>query len=253
LGSFLNRYIVNRIERLDPFIDNIKPVQDAVLLLLRKQPLRIFGHYKQAWRFLWRVFKMRRAPSWTTILIGAGLILPPLLLLLGIALLVFPGFREIVPFITTRWRAVATGVGGAVLPFLFTYIISAIREIAKAFGAFRPHDHVAEGALKLLRNRTWSRAYRRVYAIMGHTHRATVLRHTRDGREEFYLNTGTWIPLWPQDRRDLIGRTVLTFVRLRKQPDGEYRHEIREWVDDGKNVRAARILRSPADLEQEED
>jgi hypothetical protein len=40
LGSFVNRYFINRIEALDPFIDNVKPVQDSLLRLARQRPLK---------------------------------------------------------------------------------------------------------------------------------------------------------------------------------------------------------------------
>ena len=30
LGSFVNRYIINRLEFLDPFLDNIKPVETSL-------------------------------------------------------------------------------------------------------------------------------------------------------------------------------------------------------------------------------
>src|SRR4029078_3314153 len=39
LGSFVARYFINGLERLDPFVDNVKPTQQAVLAILRRRPL----------------------------------------------------------------------------------------------------------------------------------------------------------------------------------------------------------------------
>ena len=56
-GSFVNRYFINTVEALDPFIDNVKPVQESLLRLARQRPIEILSTYFGAWRFLRRALE----------------------------------------------------------------------------------------------------------------------------------------------------------------------------------------------------
>lgn len=55
LGSFGNRYLVNPIEELEPFIDNIKPIQELLWTLLRRHPLKMLGILYRSWWFFSRI------------------------------------------------------------------------------------------------------------------------------------------------------------------------------------------------------
>jgi UDP-2,3-diacylglucosamine pyrophosphatase LpxH len=245
LGSFLNRYIVNKIERLDPFIDNIKPVQDAVLVLLRQQPLRILRFYFRAWRYLWRVAQQKRLRSWTTFWITLGLILPPLLVLFGIAVLVSPSLQDALKIVHKIRAALTAGALGFLLPSLLPYLVGAAREVGQILHLFHPRDHVAEGAEGILENMATRGTHKRVYVVMGHTHRQDARSFKRNGVETIYINTGTWIPLWPKNRQDLIGKTILSFASFERGADGEFFHQCCEWDDEAREARPARILRTP--------
>jgi len=50
-----------------------------------------------------------------------------------------------------------------------------------------------------------------------------------EAEEVWYLNTGTWISNWREDRPDLSGRIIRTFVRF-EFSDGVYTHETLEWT-----------------------
>ena len=50
-----------------------------------------------------------------------------------------------------------------------------------------------------------------------------------EAEEVSYLNTGTWIPNWREDRPDLSGRIIRTFVRFAFS-DGVYTYETLEWA-----------------------
>src|SRR5258705_4756623 len=43
LGSLVNRYIINKLEHVSPFLDNLKPVVDAVFETLKQRPSMLFG------------------------------------------------------------------------------------------------------------------------------------------------------------------------------------------------------------------
>lgn len=50
-----------------------------------------------------------------------------------------------------------------------------------------------------------------------------------EAEEVWYLNTGTWIPNWREDRPGLSGRIIRTFVRFEFW-DGVYTYETLEWA-----------------------
>jgi hypothetical protein len=68
---------------------------------------------------------------------------------------------------------------------------------------------------------------------MGHTHDQDIQSLPDIGNSKvLYLNTGSWIPVWPDDRPDLAGQVLLPLVHLNMQSNGEYRHLYLEWRDD---------------------
>jgi hypothetical protein len=71
-------------------------------------------------------------------------------------------------------------------------------------------------------------------AVVGHTHRLDrqILRLTKDQRQftVTYLNTGTWAPLWPRDRPDLIGRTLHPMLLLDREGEVFKPTQV-EWSD----------------------
>ncbi len=249
LGSFVNRYFINRIERLNPFIDNIKPVQQALLALLRRRPLTFARIYLQGWRFVWRAVTMRRFNG-SVALILAGLVVPPLTIVLIAVFFVWPEaaarLAEWIPLLQNRGARIGGAVGGLLFPALLPYVVGAVRETLRQLGLLRKREHLVEGASGALR-----RAFpdgggaRRVYAVMGHTHTQDVRPLSATSREEYYVNVGTWVPVWPEGRPDLVGRVIYTFVRFDKGSDGEYRHRALEWDDQALDDREARIRVSP--------
>lgn len=254
LGSFVNRYFINHLERLDPFLDNIKPVQDALLELLRRRPLRIVYLYLRAWKFIRRALAIPRPLSRAYAFLAAALFGLPVATVVAVMLLVF--FPDIeawvvqrVPLLESRWvRAAGTAVG-VLAPGIFPFLVRTAQRIWQSVHRDRELDELQKGGSEAMDERfggdTSDTAPDRVYAVMGHTHRQTVtpLPDDRDdGPEKLYVNTGTWIPLWPQDREDLVGQVYYSFARFERTPDGEYRHESLFWVDDAGQPRSARLL-----------
>lgn len=272
LGSFVNRYFINHIERLDPFLDNIKPVQDALLELVRKRPLRVLWLYLRAWKFIRRALDIPRPLSRAYGLLAAAVFGLPLATAALIALfLLFPGagdgLVERIPFLGSRWVRLGGSAGGLLAPGLLPFVVSALREAWRTLRPGSDLDALQEGGARALDRHFGAggtaAAHRRVYAVMGHTHEQTVVRlpaggsgddgkrgdrpGAAEGRgpgrpEKFYVNSGTWIPLWPEDREDLAGRVIYSFVRFEIGPSGEYRHASLEWEDPAGEPRPARIL-----------
>ena len=235
LGSFVNRYFINRVEALDPFIDNVKPVEQALLRLARQRPLKILTTYRDAWRFLRRAIAKRRLNK-SVALIALGLVLPVLTPLL---LLAIPGIRDSVlgwlPISETA-RAIVVAAVGFLLSGAFPWVLSLFGELTRR----RPStDHHLEAARTASKDHLGE--YEQAYVCMGHTHVSAVKR-IDDAGKKLYLNTGTWIALWPANRPDLLGRTVYTYALFERAEAGYTTARVLEWDAHADRPQRATIL-----------
>jgi len=246
LGSFISRYCVNKVERLDPFIDNIKPITSALLALLRSKPLAIFNIYFGSWRFIFRVLVMKRICNSSFLLVLAGLIVPIIALIILAAVIIFPNVRNLVDGWLPDWLQNGGLMGGILFPFLLPYIISAVSEILNYLPFLKAKNHLPNLVKKKLDSVfSGSKSGSKVYATMGHTHVQDVMKLADSPMEQFYVDSGTWVPLWPENRRDLIGRTKYTYTNFDLNPEGTYVQKSLQWDDQAEKPREARILVSP--------
>lgn len=261
LGSFVNRYLINGIERLDPFVDNVKPVGNAFTALLRRYPLEMFRLYFRGWTFLRRALRVKGIFNsiGSAAQILALVLVPMTALLIGIAFMT----GELVP---ETWLAVLPGwlaaglawlgsvpgwilgisVAGLSLPVLFPIIAPLLRELARALG-LTGKNHLLEGARKVGRHvfpdgdapNTDGHAAPS-YVVMGHSHWQEVRRL---GGHRLYMNSGTWIPLWPRDRRDIAGRVFYSFLEFtRARSDDPWEGRPMRWNDDAGEPRPSRLM-----------
>jgi UDP-2,3-diacylglucosamine pyrophosphatase LpxH len=238
LGSFVNRYFINKVEALDPFIDNVKPVQQSLARLARQRPLKILGTYFGGWRFVRRAIAKRRFNKSvaTVMLLLAAPFLAPLLLLL------IPGVRDAL----LGWLDVSDAVRAIVLVVIGVLLSGVLPYLLGAFGELRrrkpPTDHQHAAARGVVEHGELAACTRkRAYVCMGHTHVSAVKRIDAGG-DRLYVNTGTWIALWPSDRPDLLGRTVHTYACFDATPDDGYRVKALEWDVHASEPRPATIL-----------
>jgi hypothetical protein len=156
-----------------------------------------------------------------------ALLVPPVTVLAILAALVFPPVGEWFKSVLGPARQVVSVLGVA-----FPYLIGAIKDLIISRKA-----NVGERMLEQWQAKVKEHPSKRVYLVAGHTHDQAVDRLVPapsvvgfcHGQEVFYLNTGTWVPLWPKDRPDLIGRTLHPVLELTSA--GEYRHRCWEWDD----------------------
>ncbi|MGH7541062.1 MAG: hypothetical protein ACRELC_08695, partial [Gemmatimonadota bacterium] len=259
LGSFVNRYLINGIERLNPFIDNVKPVGGALTALLRRYPLAMFSLYLRGWTFLRRALRVKGLFN----SIGSAaqivaLILVPMTALLAVSAFVL---GEVLPAswlaALPGWLASAIGslghvprwilgasVVGVSLPALFPIVSPILSELGRALG-WKGKDHLLEGAGKITRHVFPDRRAQgiRSYVVMGHTHWQEVRRL---GEHRMYMNCGTWVPIWPRDRNDLAGRVFYSFLEFtRPGPDRPWEGRPMWWNDDAREPRPSRLLSTP--------
>jgi UDP-2,3-diacylglucosamine pyrophosphatase LpxH len=241
LGTFMNRYFINKIERLDPFLDNVKPANGAVIAILKRRPLRALGWWFMAGRFIRRAIATGNFGTAAAVLLYMATLAIPLAVIALVLLDRFlPGqvaaILDLLPFQSRGGRAGGT-VLGLLAPVLAPYVLGALMEIRNRLRP--PANALLRGATaRLAEVFPPDAAPARAYATMGHTHAPGVW--TVPGTpDRLYVNTGTWVPVWPQNRPDLIGRVVYTYARFELEPSGEYRHELLEWDEHPAGARPA--------------
>jgi hypothetical protein len=120
-----------------------------------------------------------------------------------------------------------------VLP-LIPYPLSALSELKPPRLGQVTEDEYSNEAYHALAERNPAPPATLLYAVYGHTHNQDAqLIPAREGVPTvLYLNTGTWTPLFIEDRPDLMGRAFRPFVRFDRGSGGEYAHAYLQWNDE---------------------
>ena len=220
-GSFFNRYLINRVELAYPFIDDVRPRENILPVLIQERfPLAIkllfcyvpFAllvipkkQYKYALKYLFQFILMVVVP--VAIVVFVFLRLIPVKINLSSS-------NGIIQFL-------ASGVKSAAL-LILSYFLSrlfAMLKLSPPAGLFKnAKDKFEEHkAVQVV--------------IFGHTHDPEQLDHSHPAKR--YYNTGTWIPVFETDAADV--RLDKTYTYLHLVQDGQ--NEIAEtclmrWNDD---------------------
>jgi UDP-2,3-diacylglucosamine pyrophosphatase LpxH len=219
LGSFFNRYLVNRLEQLYPYLDNIRPTQNILLVLFRERfPFAI----KILFRYLWLMgLLVQKRIFWLTL---KYLFTFLLVIVLPVAITVFAVIngRPSHPasgsnsFIIQQLLSVAKNLG-----FLFlSYIIARIMVMVKLQGpaSFYPDAKNIFNSNPALEVVTF-----------GHTHNPE--QFSEYGK--WYFNTGTWTPVYESSSAEVRMDKTYTFLQIEPGEDGKYiPHLLQRWNDD---------------------
>ena len=247
LGIFVNRYLINQLEKLEPFLSSVRPTEKILWMLLRTHPLSALAMLFRSLHFIRRAFQSSNVRDFFWYAVYLGSLTVPLLTVAAIAgIFAFARLRD---FFITRHPMSSMLLGA--LGILAPYLTAAFREFVRWLGRKKRHsaqageDEMSQGVYASMEKLKLP-AFSRMYAVMGHTHDQDVQRLPNlNGATTLYLNTGTWIPIWPDDRPDLAGQVLFPFVHFRRETSQEYRHEYAEWRDDRGEPAESYILEPP--------
>src|SRR6266700_1322390 len=234
LGIFVNRYLINRLEKLEPFLGSVRPEERILWMLLRKHPLAAIMVLFRSFRFLARAAKISNLRhSFSFIIYFASIAVPLITVGAIIAAFVFPPFQKWITGMLGNQKTTASALG-VVTP----YLVAGLREVGNWISRISRkrkgqigEDIYARGVFATIKSLPFPPATH-IYAVMGHTHDQDVqVLPDLNGARVLYMNTGAWIPVWPQDRPDMDGQVLLPYIHFQKDGD-EYRHKYQEWRDD---------------------
>lgn len=253
LGSFVNRYLINILEYHDPFLDNIKPVNQALLALLRKRPLTIVNAYLGGWKFLAKALGMgpRRWLTAGALQVSTLVLLPPAAAALVALFYIFPGSWPAWIRQLPLAARVLLSIGGILSPLLLPFAYRVALDIKEQFGLGR-RESAQERAARAIFGSGFPQGHSVGYVVMGHTHQQGVSYFGEDsgpeGKRSFYLNTGTWIPSGDLRRDSSVGASF-SFARFDRKGDG-YEHAALIWDDEAKEERPALLVDRSATFTQ---
>ncbi len=249
-GSIFNRYLVNAIDHLAPFVTYIRGTFEvvralilshrwrALRLLMRHFPVAtkmlLHGHRGVAFTLFVEVFPYLFAILYA----GFALFLPLIWKTYSNWLIQHTGSAG--EFLISRWFLNLTlGIGlfgllRVLAKFLsgrnLTFRLKEAFATARAQIADETSTEARDGREQQWRN-TISRTLQRAkkFLILGHTHQPTVQPLDENW---WYINTGTWIPVIEHGYNPIHAKITLTFAYFMRRANGTFDFDLRFWNDD---------------------
>ncbi len=220
-GSFFNRYLLNRIELVYPYLDNIKPRENLLPLLIKEHfPLALkvlFYHVP----FLIRVIPKRYYRYMFTDFLVYVLALG--LPFLGVAYIIYQSVSGMITtpnpakmsWIATQLVDFSKSIGMLVASYLLARIVAIFKLTEpSSLEEFARKKFVERPELRII--------------TMGHTHCADQNRST----EQQFFNTGTWIPVIETSSGNVSPDRTFTYLHLRNQNGALEAESLLRWNDD---------------------
>jgi nucleoside-diphosphate-sugar epimerase/UDP-2,3-diacylglucosamine pyrophosphatase LpxH len=231
LGSIVNRYLINKLEDIEPFLNNIKPMLSALQSIVLRHPWQCFKKCLVAAPF---VFLSVR-PYWLFFDVGVIVFFGALAVSVGTLACVLGAI--LVPTLGGPTLAPPATAAVLLLVFLgiFAPFLDALVRVAFRKRNFEPaDDYYGQELFRRLKKVDIGADYGTAYGVIGHSHRADI-QVLNDGRGPpyLYLNSGTWAPIWHRKRPNLRGGTEYSFLRfVWFREKKEFRHQTLVWRDD---------------------
>jgi UDP-2,3-diacylglucosamine pyrophosphatase LpxH len=219
-GSFFNRYLLNQIELDYPYVDNVRPSQNILPLLIRERfftaiklllwhfPFMLFIIPKRYYRYMFGQVAVLAAAIGVPLVVGA--------LYLFASLPKFEGQLQSLPGMSWPGSSLAKSIASMAASYFLARIV--------AYFQLSEPSSLSGPAMKIFAGYP---AYQLI--TMGHTHNPD--QCVKDGR--WFYNTGTWIPIVELSTAQISEDKTYTFLHFRRQETGQLRPTLLErWDDD---------------------
>jgi UDP-2,3-diacylglucosamine pyrophosphatase LpxH len=236
-GSFFNRYLLNKIEVHYPFLDNVRPRENLLPLLIRERfPLALktlFHHIpftlklipKKQYRYI-----LRRV-IWLLLAVGAPA-----------ALVVYLQWNTIAEWLTKPKAAEQSatvlssmlGKGLEVVKNFGFLVLSYVFSRFVAYFQLVEPDSLSKDARKVFSENSGHRLM-----TFGHTHNPDQFKQD----DRWFYNTGTWIPILEVSSADVRNDKTYTYLHIRPGPaGGEYGNALKRWNDEGNRAESLIVI-----------
>ncbi len=218
-GSFFNRYLINRLELSYPFLDNVRPAQNILPVLIRERfPLAIKVMFQYIPLLLLIIPKKLYVQTFKYLLNILFVIVLP------VALTVY-----------AIWQTIKGGTESNFLQGTPSFILNLLQNFGFLFLSYIFGRILAMAGLK-------SPPTLSVYAkdvitnhpqveavVYGHTHNPDQRQIADD---KWYFNTGTWIPILETSSADVRFDKTYTFIAINCNRKPVCSQLLQRWNDD---------------------
>jgi UDP-2,3-diacylglucosamine pyrophosphatase LpxH len=222
-GAFFNRYLLNKIEIVYPYLDNIRPTTNILPVLIRER-------FPLALRFLIEyipfTFKIIPKKQWFHAL--RYLLTLLFLVILPVVIMLLVSYQELksmgVDFSQLGQRSDKLGLLSSQLKNLLLLALSYVFGRILVMVRLAPPGSLSSKAAKIVAD---NQAVKMV--TFGHTHDP----EQREISGAHYFNTGTWMPVFEVEAADVREDKTYTFLSLIIDENGKITAEpLLRWNDD---------------------
>ncbi len=237
-GSFFNRYLLNPLERVYPYLDNIRPRENLLPLLIRERfPLALnvlFRHIPFMFLMIPKHYYRYMLRRFLTVAVAA---------LIPVGLFLWQEGAAVSQWIASTQPPRDSATGGTLTGFfldgvknLAWLVLSYFLARLVAYFHLDEANSLNDAGLALLHAHP---EYRVV--VFGHTHNPDQL----EWQGRWFYNTGTWVPIVETTVGELREDRCYTFLHLRSGTGGALKPGVLErWNDDaGRGERLAVVRR----------
>jgi UDP-2,3-diacylglucosamine pyrophosphatase LpxH len=224
-GSFFNRYLINRLELSYPYLDNVRPMQNILPILIRERfPLAI----KVLFQYIpFTLLIIPKKQYWHTFKYLLNIIF---IIVLPIAITIYALWQTIKGSSSGEAPTGIVAQGLNILKnfgFLFlSYIFGRIMAMA----GLKAPPSLSVHAKDIMEKNPDVEA-----VIFGHTHDPEQ-KHLGDGK--WYFNTGTWIPIFETSSADVRLDKTYTFIAVNCNQQPVCKERLQRWNDDAERIDA---------------
>lgn len=228
-GSFFNRYLINRVELAYPYIEDVRPRENILPVLIRERfPLAVKILFNYVPFSLMVIPKRQYAFAFRYLLHFILFIVLPIALVV-VAFLYFNPVK--IDFSTPK------GILGMLFPtienvafLILSYFIGRLFAMLKLSSPYSLYNN-AERAMDNYPETT--------IATFGHTHNP----EQKASPTRRYFNTGTWIPVVETDAADVRLDRTYTFLWLTRNRQGDFEEtNLMRWNDDAERADALILM-----------
>jgi len=225
-GSLFNRYLLNQMETVVPYLDNVKPSTRVITFLLMKHRVQFLGILGQLMETVWRLFRKKGARR--LILQGFFTLATSLIPLIYVLWLGFSLDWQSGSLLIQLWESITWL--GVRMPRIVSIVPTGIAWLACFLIQSKLTSHFELDTLIAnmssgFGNQETPEQY---HAIIGHTHQPTIQQWNQQGIR--YHNSGTWTPVFQYESGVVQDDLTRTYVDLQKTENNGWQAELKRWI-----------------------
>ena len=214
VGSLFNRYVINKIEEIDPLFDNIKPPTDILKAVAVHSPakaLKIVGHHLVG---AWRLVTKYHVGYATRIMMNILTIGLPVVVFGILAVVLYIHLQQSITDSLGAW--LLNGAGSLAGAFF-------VRWVQKRLFVSDKTPSLLDRAKEVLRTNPSLKMI-----TFGHTHASEM---SFAGKDCWYVNSGTWIPTIDLETHEIQDTNTFCVLRLINEGGVLRREPLLRWND----------------------